>query len=118
MTEYVKTSVPADQQALWTAEANQWRLPYWDWAIPQPYIENFGVPEICTWEKITIVEPASKNREPLGRVEVANPLWKFSNPLGIPMGDPAMGVNAVGDADDAPVRVNLLVAISPWPTWF
>jgi tyrosinase len=115
MIEYVNTSVPADQRAIWTAEANKWRLPYWDWAVPQPYIGNFGVPEICTWENITIVEPASKNGEPLGQVEVANPLWKFSNPLGIPMGDPAMGANAVGDADDAPV---LVIPLS-WPSyWF
>ena len=111
MIQYINDSVPGDQQAIWTAEANSWRLPYWDWAIPQPYIANFGVPEIFTWEKITIIEPGAQGQPSL-QVEVANPLWKFSNPLRndkgdlVAMGDPAMGDNAVKDADDAPVRVN------------
>ena len=116
MIEYIKSSVPADHQALWTAEANKWRLPYWDWAKPQPYIGKFGVPEICTWEKITIVAPTSQHGRHLGRVEVPNPMWKFLNPPGIPMGDPAMGINAVKDVDGYPVRICRIVAISLWPT--
>lgn len=79
----------------WREAANQWRLPYWDWAIPQPYINNFGVPEVCTYEDITISMPYGKTQT------IENPLKQFSNPKKdaggsrVPMGDPSMGVNAI-----------------------
>jgi tyrosinase len=87
MMETVNDEVPADQQPAWKLAASRWRLPYWDWATPQPYIKNYGIPEICTLEKINIAVPTSNGV----KVPMDNPLWKFSNPKGIPMGDPSMG---------------------------
>lgn len=70
-----------------------------DWAAPQPYIKNFGLPEICTLDKVPIVRPDSNMR----KVLVDNPLWKFSNPSGKPMGDKSMGQYAIPPDDNLPV---------------
>jgi hypothetical protein len=51
-----------------------WRLPYWNWAIPQPYIQTYGVPEIFTQEIVA---------------NGPNPLWKFTNPKLDSTGKPA-----------------------------
>ena len=85
----------SNEEGKWRKAANQWRLPYWDWAIPQPYINNFGVPKVCTYEEVTISMPYGKTRT------ITNPLKQFSNPkkdaggLPVPMGDPSMGENAI-----------------------
>ena len=88
-----------NEEAMWRNAANQWRLPYWDWAVPQPYINDFGVPKVCTFEDVTISMPYGKSQT------IANPLKKFSNPKKdanghpVPMGDSSMGVNAIPDDD-------------------
>lgn len=63
-----------NEEGMWRKAANQWRLPYWDWATPQPYINDFGVPQVCTYHNITISMPYGKTQT------IANPLKKFSNP--------------------------------------
>ena len=83
--------IPADQKAPWQLAASQWRLPYWDWAALQPYINNYGLPELLTLQQVNIVLPNSN----LKKVPVDNPLWKFTNPSGAPMGDPSMGDLAI-----------------------
>jgi tyrosinase len=95
MLEIIAT-IPEDQQAPWKLAASQWRLPYWDWAAVQPYINNYGVPELLTLQKVNIVLPKSN----LQKVPFDNPLWKFTNPSGTPMGDSSMGdvaIQADGD---------------------
>jgi tyrosinase len=79
-------NIPADQKGQWQLAASQWRLPYWDWAAPQPYINDYGVPEIFTTDTISIVLPGSHGK----KVPYSNPLWKFSNPSGDKMGNPSM----------------------------
>src|SRR5436305_3178099 len=99
MMDIIKTDVPTHEQGPWEIAASQWRLPYWDWAAHQPYIKNYGLPEICTLEKINIVLPNSNHE----KVPVDNPLWKFSNPSGKQMGDPSMGKLAIPADDIFPV---------------
>ena len=72
------------EKKVWYDESNKFRLPYWDWGTPQQYSGNYGVPELLTWADVQIVIPgtAFKNTE-----SVPNPLDKFSNPLGVTMGD-------------------------------
>jgi tyrosinase len=91
--------IPIDQKAPWQLAASQWRLPYWDWAAPQPYINDYGVPELLTMETISIVLPDSN----LKKVPYANPLWKFSNPSGATMGDPSMNDLAISADGGLPV---------------
>ena len=75
---------PASEQSIWAIEASHWRLPYWDWAADQPYLQNVGVPQLFTLPQVTVVMPNSKS------ATVNNPLWKFSNPKGVAMGDKSM----------------------------
>lgn len=91
------------------ADANPWlhaaytfRLPYWDWAQRQPYIDDFGIPQICTQDTVTVDLPGNKTET------FENPLAKFTNPKGVAMGDPSMGKYAVKnnpDKGDLPVRI-------------
>jgi tyrosinase len=92
--------IPEDQRQPWQLAASQWRLPYWDWAALQPYINDYGVPEIFTLENIDIVLPDSN----LQKVPVPNPLWKFTNPSRVPMGDSSMGEFAIQAYDGISVH--------------
>lgn len=88
MLKIIRTDIDASQRAQWQVAANEWRLPYWDWAAKQSYISNYGLPEIFTKETIDILPLDS---DATTQETIQNPLWKFSNPLGIGMGAPAMG---------------------------
>ena len=72
------------EKKVWYDESKKFRLPYWDWGIPQPYSGKYGVPKLLTQPYVQIVIPgtAFKSTEPF-----PNPLDKFSNPLGVAMGD-------------------------------
>jgi tyrosinase len=92
-------NIPADQKAPWQLAASQWRLPYWDWAALQPYLNDYGIPEIFTTDTINIVLPDSN----LKKVSYPNPLWKFSNPSRVKMGDPTMKDLAITVDGDIPI---------------
>ena len=79
------------EEAEWRKSASRFRLPYWDWARKQGYTGNFGVPQVCTMEKVKIVAPGGKYEER------ENPLVCFKNPSGKPMGHASMGDNKVRD---------------------
>jgi hypothetical protein len=65
----------------------------------QPYINNYGIPELLTMEKVNIVLPGSN----LKKVPHDNPLWKFTNPSGKKMGDKDfMKDLAIQEADGIP----------------
>jgi tyrosinase len=120
MLEVISDTVPPADQELWRLSAASWRLPYWDWAAKQPYIQNYGVPHIFTQETIDIVLPLGAKSEsavagepskgapiggPLASTTVENPLWKFTNPAGptVPMGDKTiMGEYAIDASSDGP----------------
>jgi tyrosinase len=107
MNTIIDRSVPSARQAVWRDAAQEWRLPYWDWAARQGYINNYGVPEIFTRERIDIIDFADNS--PVTTVSTTNPLWKFSNPLGFEMGHRTMGIYRIRNlpvvyffADDTP----------------
>ncbi|KAH0556229.1 hypothetical protein GP486_005845 [Trichoglossum hirsutum] len=116
MLEVISETVPSADQALWIDAAQKWRLPYWDWAALQPYIQNFGVPYVFTLEKIDIYLPYVVGvtagepykgipAPPVILTTVDNPLWKFTNPAGpdVPMGDASvMGEYAIQSSNDGP----------------
>lgn len=96
--QIVPTVTPASEQSVWAIEASHWRLPYWDWAAEQPYLQNVGVPQIFTQQTVSIVMPGS------GSKTVNNPLWKFTTPDGKALGDQARGDWAI---DAQPVILSL-----------
>jgi tyrosinase len=88
MIGIIARHVPAgSQRTAWEDAAKQWRLPYWDWAVKQRYIGDYGLPEIFTKERVPIL-----NFDRTTTTNIINPLWKFSNPTGVPMGHRSMGI--------------------------
>ncbi|EFY96910.2 tyrosinase [Metarhizium robertsii ARSEF 23] len=72
----------------WKKAAQQWRLPFWDWAIPQADTNKFGVPGIVGREQLEILKLGGKDKE-----SVKNPLYKYTNKIGgeeVSMNDPKM----------------------------
>ncbi|MCJ1389657.1 hypothetical protein MMC18_002514 [Xylographa bjoerkii] len=70
------------QLAPWKDAAFMFRLPYWDWARKQTYVDNFALPQVFTVENVNIFLNDGTWRD------LPNPLWKFQNPMGnVPMGD-------------------------------
>lgn len=81
-----QSGLSAADQEPWTTAAQQWRLPYWDWAVKQDYLSpsNYGVPEVFTQQSVTILDFNGS------QIQVDNPLWRFVNPRNVAMGDPSM----------------------------
>ena len=62
-------SSASGEQAKWVAEAQKWRLPYWDWALA-----GAKVPSIFASSSITIKDPKQSS----GTVTIDNnPLYSF-----------------------------------------
>ena len=95
-------NVSTAEEALWVAAAYQWRLPYWDWGVEQPYAGNYAVPQFLTLKCVEIMQPGVSPQPPT--IQISNPLYKFTNPMQCAMGDPKMGNFAIPDDDDYPVR--------------
>ncbi|KAL3465691.1 hypothetical protein BJX64DRAFT_50398 [Aspergillus heterothallicus] len=89
MQGIIDKNIPPDRQEPWRDAAKEWRLPYWDWALKQPYIEGLGIPEIFTKDRIDIMDLSDNN--PPTTENMVNPLARFSNPTGVAMGDASMG---------------------------
>lgn len=87
MIKLIEKEVDSANQETWKAAARLWRLPYWDWAEHQRYLGNYGLPQICTVEKIRIVPFSSDLQNPQPTAEVDNPHLKFTNPTGKAFGD-------------------------------
>ncbi|OJJ44489.1 hypothetical protein ASPZODRAFT_18679 [Penicilliopsis zonata CBS 506.65] len=81
-------------KATWTAAADTWRLPFWDWAIKQQDTQELGLPNLLSEANVKILKVGDTETEPFD-----NPLYKFVNrlPVGkdkwekVAMGDPRMG---------------------------
>ncbi|MCJ1314037.1 hypothetical protein MMC25_007717 [Agyrium rufum] len=81
-----------DIKNIWTKAANTWRLPYWDWALPQKDTKQYGVPAILDKREVQVVNPDGS------AFSLDNPLYRFVNTLDnekIAMGDKKMGEFAV-----------------------
>jgi len=81
-----QSGLSAADQVPWKTAAQQWRLPYWDWAVKQDYLSprNYGVPEVFTQQRVTISDFNGS------QVQVDNPLWRFVNPRKVAMGASSM----------------------------
>ena len=81
MMNVIIPEIPSSERATWVASAQNWRLPYWDWAASY---NQASLPVLLTSEKITISKPGNTSDS------VPNPLIRFSNPNGLAMGDRRM----------------------------
>ena len=93
MKEIIKRFEAGDEEmAEWSKAADSWRLPYWDWSTEH-------VPKAVGTVDLNIVTPVIRAGKVLGTLE--NPLHKFTNPSGKPMGDKkAMENFAIPPHDD------------------
>ncbi|KAF5660864.1 tyrosinase precursor [Fusarium heterosporum] len=64
------------QETEWKKAADTWRLPYWDWARKQQYNQEYALPEVLLFERVTTYPPD----KPKGELDVPNPFWGFENP--------------------------------------
>ena len=78
-----KWSYLRQDKAAWVQSANNFRLPYWDWARAQSYNKKFSVPEVLTLTEV-IVEPPDQERSKT----MLNPFWEFENPQKDGSGEP------------------------------
>jgi hypothetical protein len=71
--------VTPDEKAEWMGEALNWRLPYWDWALPK---SDIGIPTLFTTETIQIRVPkAADGTLPPPEVK-DNPLYRYQLRVG------------------------------------
>ncbi|KAK3374755.1 common central domain of tyrosinase-domain-containing protein [Podospora didyma] len=64
-----------DDKQTWIDASNEWRLPYWDWALPQ-YAE--AMPFLLAESKVKIREPMKADGSPAPPLEVdENPLARY-----------------------------------------
>ena len=71
-------TVPSEKSN-WITAANQWRLPYWDWALPHATIPSIYADNI-TGDKtqITIQKPTAADKST--EESVPNPLYRYRLP--------------------------------------
>ncbi|KAG8405442.1 hypothetical protein J3458_022097 [Metarhizium acridum] len=74
--ELIPSITDASVKADWEKAAQHWRLPFWDWAIPQSDTGKFGVPGIVALEQLDVLKLGGKDKE-----RVKNPLYKFTNKI-------------------------------------
>lgn len=58
---------------IWLKEAVKWRLPYWDWALP-----DAALPFIFRHDEILIRQPVGKDNTLQAPLSVPNPLSKYT----------------------------------------
>lgn len=79
--DWTKLSRISDDEAKkWYATADSWRLPYWDWAAKQSYVDNFACPEVLTLPTVRIFPPESLSDVYPQPKKYPNPFWDYENP--------------------------------------
>ncbi|MCJ1461686.1 hypothetical protein MMC07_000284 [Pseudocyphellaria aurata] len=100
MVNSIIPKFPLDQQSYLRYAAQQWRLPFWDWASKKPVESvydpdghgdhDYDVPQLVRLESVEI-------RGPAGWKWVKNPLYVFRMPKGISMGDAGVKTGKMKD---------------------
>ncbi|KAI1390406.1 uncharacterized protein F4822DRAFT_401841 [Hypoxylon trugodes] len=81
MLEVISTDLTfnsAEEKKAWIKEANQFRLPYFNWARPK----NFEIPHIYTINNIKIRVPKSHDGSNIPPELIENPLYRFQLRVG------------------------------------
>ncbi|EWZ40660.1 common central domain of tyrosinase-domain-containing protein [Fusarium oxysporum Fo47] len=90
------------EAAEWEKAANDWRLPYWDWAgkkYSREHGQEYALPEIFRFDVITTYPPYN----PRGETGVQNPFYNFENPMKDDKGNP----RAFGDMPENMTQWNI-----------
>ena len=109
MSEIVAPISDPSLKAKWTIAANTWRLPYWDWALPQSDTRKFGVPAVFNQSTIQITKPDGT------KSSVDNPLYRFVNTIEqkpAAMGDSSMEPYNINFQDNPEVSLNYNIKIA------
>lgn len=134
MDEWIKKHVPEEFQTRWKEEANEWRLPYWDFARYADRIESsknsivnginhdkIRLPMLCMMPSVRVNVFGADGK--LSTKSRANPLYKYVTPK--PMGEfPApynikKETNAeVRNDDGTLVNPEFKFPVSPLPSIF
>lgn len=98
MVASIIPTFPVDQRKYLRFAAQNWRLPFWDWASKKP-VELVGIPDgqaKFDYDVPQLVRLESvKIRGPDGWKWVKNPLYVFKMPKGISMGDAGVELEMV-----------------------
>ncbi|GLA51827.1 hypothetical protein CBS63078_9911 [Aspergillus niger] len=96
MAEFIAAKVPNSLKANWKAEADQWRLPYWDFARkvtlenstdPQSgasHQDTLRLPILCMMPSLMVQGFEGEN---VRLRKMSNPLYKFETPQPMGQGD-------------------------------
>jgi hypothetical protein len=96
-TKIIQKMVDTPEKDAWEFAAENWRLPYWDWA------DDTDVPKLICMPSVKIVTSPGPSAE---TISVPNPLYQFTMPTKKPMGDKeAHGKYAIDNADQFPVSL-------------
>lgn len=91
----------------WQDAASSWRLPYWDWGLPN---DRWEVPELFTTDDISIRAPKAADGTLPTPDKMKNPLSKYQvnvNGKAIPMGQldaPYTIHHSIIDKDAKPIQ--------------
>ncbi|KAF7173442.1 hypothetical protein CNMCM5623_005650 [Aspergillus felis] len=92
---------------MWKTEADQWRLPYWDWA------RTNRVPELAKYPTITVPK-----YDGTGVTRIDNPLFQFRNPTEQPMISAGVGADNPWESPEDNVedmKFGACIGTSRWP---
>jgi len=97
MVQDIIPNFPEDDRAEWQEAAENWRLPFWDWATQN------SVPELCKYPT-TLVPTA----DGLSEESIPNPLYQFRMPNNKPMSTQGLdSYETVWDDDPQMLYVSL-----------
>ena len=107
MGEVLKTFPEKEWPQLQIA-LDQWRFPYWDWALKKTAYDetiDYDIPLVLYDKNVLILKPDSTSNKDLK--PMSNPLYRFGMSNGITMGDKSLDRSAEKMADFRlkPVRV-------------
>jgi Common central domain of tyrosinase len=99
MVDEIIPNFPAEEQAELKKAADEWRYPFWDFAVKKPNADgtewNYDAPKCIREKEVEVKVPGGKETIP-------NPFYQFRMPNGYTMGDDRIKPNVV---TREPVRV-------------
>ncbi|KAI6760465.1 hypothetical protein HG530_009325 [Fusarium avenaceum] len=76
----IESGLSVSDAEVWHAAADNWRMPYWDWARRQGYDEDLVLPQVLTQATVRIFPPDAVQNHFSADGLHPNPLLGFENP--------------------------------------
>ncbi|KAF4988852.1 hypothetical protein FGRMN_9526, partial [Fusarium graminum] len=74
------SGLSAADSEIWNRAADNWRMPYWDWARRQEHDQDLVLPKVLTEETVHIDPPATVRDLYPADGHYPNPFLRFENP--------------------------------------